>query len=123
MNFDRAALLSRTDLRGLEFCHALAAQTDSWIQELFDAALAKVPVNGRVALLAVGGYGRGELAPFSDLDLLLVHDGARAIEDFASNLWYPIWDAGLKLGHSVRTVAETMKLANDPELGCQCGEL
>lgn len=113
VNFDRAALLSRTDLQGLEFCHALAAQTDSWIQELFDAAMEKVPVSGRVALLAVGGYGRGELAPFSDLDLLLVHDGARPIEDFASNLWYPIWDAGLKLGHSVRTVAETMKLASD----------
>ena len=62
---------------------------------------------GRVALLAIGGYGRGELAPQSDLDLLLVHDlkarkVAKEVEPLASAIWYPLWDAGVKLGHAVR---------------------
>ena len=71
---------------------------------------------GRVALLATGGYGRGELAPFSDLDLLLVHDlkpkeVRSKIEPIATALWYPLWDAGVKLGHAVRTLKEQVDLA------------
>ena len=73
---------------------------------------------GRVALLATGGYGRGELAPFSDLDLLLVHDlkakeVRSKIEPIATALWYPLWDAGVKLGHAVRTLKEQVDLARD----------
>ena len=63
-----------------------------------------------------GGYGRGELAPFSDLDLLLVHDlkakeVRSKIEPIATALWYPLWDAGVKLGHAVRTLKEQVDLA------------
>ncbi|MGH9134098.1 MAG: [protein-PII] uridylyltransferase, partial [Ilumatobacteraceae bacterium] len=66
----------------------------------------------RAALLATGGYGRGELAPFSDLDLLLVHEStARGVEEFASAIWYPLWDSGSKLGHAVRTLDEQLDLA------------
>ncbi len=65
--------------------------------------------------MAVGGYGRGELCPGSDLDLLLLHDrGRRDRADLgtrAERLWYPVWDAGLKLGHAVRTVKEAVALA------------
>ena len=111
MGFDRAAILARTDLHGLELCHALANATDEWLRELFDLAVAMMPPAGKVALVSVGGYGRGELAPFSDLDVLLLHDGVKDIEEFASLIWYPIWDAGLKLGHAVRTVDQTAKLA------------
>ena len=68
----------------------------------------------QAALLAIGGYGRGELAPFSDLDLLLVHDiKAARVEPFASAIWYPVWDAGSKLGHAVRTVDEQVDLAKN----------
>jgi [protein-PII] uridylyltransferase len=63
-----------------------------------------------VALIAVGGYGRRELAPFSDLDVLLVHRGVKNIDEIASLMWYPIWDAGLKLGHAVRTPKETLQI-------------
>jgi [protein-PII] uridylyltransferase len=50
--------------------------------------------------------------PFSDLDLLLVHQGKGVVAPLASALWYPIWDAGLKLGHGVRDVAQSRKLAS-----------
>ncbi len=104
---------------GRAYCRVLSDLTDAWVQQLFTTAVASHPdVAGRVALLAVGGYGRGELAPFSDLDLLLVYDirskkAVRAVEPIASALWYPMWDAGFKLGHAVRSVKEQMTLAAD----------
>ncbi len=104
-------------LRGREYCFALAQITDAWVIELFEAALAAHPTKHRIALLAVGGYGRGELAPHSDLDLLLVHNCkprkvATEIEPIASALWYPLWDAGVKLGHAVRRVDEQLDLVD-----------
>ena len=67
-----------------------------------------------VTLVAVGGYGRQELAPQSDVDVLLVHDGKPGgIDEVASALWYPLWDAGLKLGHAVRSLDEQLALAAD----------
>ena len=63
--------------------------------------------------MAVGGYGRGELAPWSDLDLLLLHDTKRGIGPVAERIWYPIWDTRLKLGHAVRTVKEALRLADE----------
>lgn len=67
-----------------------------------------------VALVAVGALGRRELCPASDLDLVVVHDGkSRDIGDLASAIWYPVWDAGLQLDHSVRTVKEAAKVADD----------
>ncbi|MGV9595739.1 [protein-PII] uridylyltransferase [Streptosporangium sandarakinum] len=66
-----------------------------------------------VALVAVGSLGRGELAPGSDLDLVLLHDGRRDVARVADRLWYPIWDAGAGLDHSVRTVEEAAAVARD----------
>ena len=63
----------------------------------------------------MGGYGRGELCPGSDLDLLLLHRGRGRdrgdLARLAEQLWYPVWDRGLKLGHAVRTVKEAVALA------------
>jgi len=63
------------------------------------------------ALVAVGGYGRGELAPHSDLDLVLVHDASVAPGDLAERLWYPLWDSGAKVDHSVRSLPEMVTAA------------
>ena len=112
-----AAVPTSADRAGREFGVALASITDAWVIELFEQALAAHPTKHRVALLAVGGYGRGELAPYSDLDLLLVHNAkprkvADEIEPIASSLWYPLWDSGVKLGHAVRRVDEQLDLVD-----------
>lgn len=107
----RQQVLADTKLRGVRLTHALCEATDEWIREVWTRAFEEVKVSKRVALVAVGGYGRGELAPFSDLDIMLIHDGAKNIDDLASKIWYPIWDSGLKLGHSVCTVKQATELA------------
>ncbi|MFE2253041.1 [protein-PII] uridylyltransferase, partial [Streptomyces lavendulae] len=91
----------------------LSTLSDHWLSALFAAAARETGVRG-AALVAVGGYGRAELSPRSDLDLLLLHDGKaepRALAALADRLWYPVWDLGLALDHSVRTPAEARKTA------------
>jgi len=107
----RQQVLADTKLRGVRLTHALCEATDEWICEVWTSAFESVKVSKRVALVAVGGYGRGELAPYSDLDIMLIHDGEKKIDDLASKIWYPIWDSGLKLGHSVCTVKQATELA------------
>ncbi|MCX2967509.1 MULTISPECIES: [protein-PII] uridylyltransferase [Streptomyces] len=103
---------------------ALATLTDTWLAGLLARAGGGRAPTG-VALVAVGGYGRGELSPRSDLDVLLLHDGARAAAELAAladGLWYPVWDQGLDLDHAVRTVAEARRTAAD-DLKAQLGLL
>jgi [protein-PII] uridylyltransferase len=89
-----------------------AAQAD----ELCSAALAKA-LDGAdetgVALVAVGGYGRLELAPHSDLDVVLVHADEVDVQRVAEEVWYPLWDAGANIDHSVRAVSEVADTARD----------
>lgn len=66
-----------------------------------------------VAVVAVGGYGRRDLTPGSDLDVVLLHDNVRSVKEIADGLWYPIWDAGVALDHSVRTVDEAASVARE----------
>lgn len=106
----RSDVIANNALSGLEACHALADVTDRWLIELFDSALANEKQREDIALIAVGGYGRRELAPHSDLDVLLVHRNVKSINDIASHIWYPLWDAKVKLGHAVRTPKETLQL-------------
>jgi [protein-PII] uridylyltransferase len=65
------------------------------------------------ALVATGGLGRREMVPYSDLDLMLLHDGmpADVVTQVAEMLWYPLWDANIRLDHSVRTVSEALQVA------------
>ncbi|NYE43192.1 [protein-PII] uridylyltransferase [Streptomyces fulvorobeus] len=103
---------------------ALATLTDGWLNALFTTAAQDTGVRG-AALVAVGGYGRGELSPRSDLDLLLLHDGsadAAALAALADRVWYPVWDLGLALDHSVRTPAEARRTAGE-DLKVQLGLL
>ena len=64
------------------------------------------------ALVAVGGYGRAELAPCSDLDVVLVSDEGVDVGEVARQVWYPLWDSGTKLDHSVRTMPEMVGAAD-----------
>ncbi len=67
------------------------------------------------AILATGGLGRGELLPYSDLDLTLLHDDmpADVVGKVAELLWYPLWDANIRLDHSVRTVPQALAVAGE----------
>ncbi len=74
-------------------------------------AAADTPEAG-CALVAVGGYGRRELAPYSDLDVVLVHDPGVGLDGAGEKVWYPIWDSGAKLDHSVRTAPDMLEQAD-----------
>ena len=129
-------LRADTGLRGREWSLAAADLTDDWLRQVFEAALAPPSPGSRagarwggpfgarrarrgssganasgVALLAVGSLGRRDLAPGSDLDLLLVHDGRPDVSEVADRLWYPIWDDPMPLDHSVRTLSQVGQAA------------
>ena len=110
---EREVVLADASLGGRAACSALSGATDRWLLDIFARAHAEHRPRGAVSLLAVGGYGRGELAPRSDLDVLLLHDTKQAPDAFAGALWYPLWDAGLKVGHAVRTPKQTLQLLDD----------
>ena len=80
------------------------AQVDRWLAELLGA-------EPGVALVAVGGYGRRELLPRSDLDVVLLHGGRDDIAGVADRIWYPLWDSGAELDHAVRTVPQARRVA------------
>ncbi len=79
-------------------------QVDRWLAELLGA-------EAGVALVAVGGYGRREMLPRSDLDVLLLHGGRNDIASIADRIWYPVWDSGAELDHAVRTVPQARRVA------------
>lgn len=101
--------LSAADRRSTAGLRAeLAAATKTWLAELARTVL---PGSG-YSLVAVGGLGRAELCAGSDLDLLLLHaNDAADVSVVADRLWYPIWDAGVRLDHSVRNPAQARDLA------------
>ncbi|MEU9285473.1 [protein-PII] uridylyltransferase [Streptomyces sp. NPDC048275] len=117
----RLRLLQKEAQSGPPRRAALAELTDDWLTGLFTAG--SDGLRG-ASLVAVGGYGRGELSPRSDLDLLLLHDGSDsgAVAALADRIWYPVWDLGLALDHSVRTPAEARKTAGE-DLKVQLGLL
>jgi [protein-PII] uridylyltransferase len=104
----RSAVAGDHALTGRAACTALAHATDEWLVALFDDATSGNVE--RLALVAAGGYGRDELAPGSDLDVWLLHERRGEVADIAQRIWYPIWDAGLKLGHAVYTTKDALRL-------------
>nr|WP_091527739.1 [protein-PII] uridylyltransferase [Microlunatus soli] len=88
-----------------------------WVTDVVETALVQLyasaggPDTG-VALASVGSLARRELGPQSDVDLVLLHDGRRSdLNAIAERLWYPLWDSGVRLDHSVRTPAECTEVA------------
>ncbi len=86
----------------------------SWIHQVWRAATQGARLDG-VALASVGSLARGDGGPLSDFDLVLLHDGrslsGKEVTSLADRIWYPIWDGGASLDHSVRTVGECRKVA------------
>ncbi|MEO9220475.1 MAG: [protein-PII] uridylyltransferase, partial [Mycobacteriaceae bacterium] len=84
---------------------------EGWLTAL--AAALGMGADSGMALIAVGGLGRRELLPHSDLDLVLVHNGVdpQRVSTVADGLWYPLWDAHVKLDHSVRTPTQVLAVA------------
>jgi [protein-PII] uridylyltransferase len=82
--------------------------------------LANPTAGERLAVIAVGGYGRGELAPHSDVDLLFLHPYKRTPhgEQMVEYLLYKLWDLGLKVGQATRSIAECLRLARTDVAVC-----
>lgn len=92
---------------GPDTCEKLTSALDEAIREL------AAPLEGdEVAVVAVGGYGRREQCLWSDVDVMLLHAGGD-LDRLTRTVLYPLWDANLKVGHSVRTVAECASAARD----------
>ncbi|HET8983313.1 MAG TPA: nucleotidyltransferase domain-containing protein, partial [Pedococcus sp.] len=93
---------------------AIASLTREWLVDIWDQAAAGRSQEG-VALAAVGSQARGDAGPLSDLDLVLLHSGrslaADDLRELADRIWYPVWDAGVRLDHSVRTVNQCRSVA------------
>jgi len=91
---------------------------DQVIRIVHDAAARAYPVSNpttadRLAVVAVGGYGRGELAPYSDIDLLFLFPWKQTAhgEQIVEYMLYMLWDLGLKVGHSTRSIEDCVRLA------------
>jgi [protein-PII] uridylyltransferase len=93
-----------------------AADADALLREVFASAIERTN-DGMwqgLALVAVGGYGRAELSPASDLDVVLLHDpaiGEARIQAVAEAIWYPLWESGVALDHSVRDTVQMRQAA------------
>ncbi|HVL90885.1 MAG TPA: nucleotidyltransferase domain-containing protein, partial [Actinomycetota bacterium] len=94
---------------GLAVARARAAAMDEALGQLWARV---APPAGSLALVAIGGYGRGELSPASDLDLMVLHAGEPSAREVSERLYYALWDnAGVPVGHATRTVKECLRLA------------
>lgn len=111
-------------LDGLETARLIAAIYDEIVLAVWDYAIHhEVRVSNpteseRIALCGVGGYGRAEMAPFSDLDLLFLTNDKKIsphVERLTESVLYLLWDLGLKVGHSIRTVTQSVKLAREDQ--------
>jgi len=113
---DRAALekLWEEGLVGKELLWHHSRLVDEFIIESFENA-GLGDVSGQVALLALGGYGRRELFPFSDIDLMILYhqDFEDRVGSVVDAILYPLWDTGLEVGHGVRTVARSLQQADE----------
>jgi [protein-PII] uridylyltransferase len=122
---DRARSLFDGGATGIQVAASISEATDELLVTLYEQSLATLhpalqsSINDHAAVIAIGGTGRGELAPYSDVDLLFLYDSS--IRDLfshsAGQVVRDCWDAGIELGHSIRTIAETVSLARrEPEV-------
>ena len=120
----RLKLLHRAGADGVENARARAAILDALLQHLWETAKKKLSAQEQkefppIALVAIGGFGRAELNPHSDIDFMFLHEGQVAgtkplpyLAKLIDGILYPLWDIGLKIGYSVRDLADCVKVAN-----------
>ena len=104
--------------RGQEVSSALAALAEDIIAQLYRTVLGELETNVRhqlseqISLVALGGFGRGEMSPHSDIDLMFLHRGkpVDSAQEFSSVLLRHLWDVGFQVGHSVRTIDDCIAL-------------
>lgn len=84
---------------------------DNWVSDLFD----KLPPEHQegLSVIALGGYGRQELYPFSDIDLMILYETGHEgkLDEVCNAVFYPLWDADREVGHGVRTIQDCLKQA------------
>lgn len=122
----RVKLLHKSGGGGREVCRARAAILDVLLRYLWNAAKEGLSPQAQkefppLALVAIGGFGRAELNPHSDIDFMFLHDGQVAmggrrplphLAKLIDGILYPLWDLGLKVGHSVRSIDDCISVAN-----------
>jgi [protein-PII] uridylyltransferase len=120
----RLKLLHRAGASGQQVCQGRAAILDALIRHLWAEAKKQLSPQAQkefpaISLIAIGGFGRAELNPFSDIDFMFLHEGQVAVgkplphlAKLIDGILYPLWDIGLKIGYSVRNLEECMKVAN-----------
>jgi [protein-PII] uridylyltransferase len=95
----------------------ITTMTDTLVKKLFRSITRDLGGNrhgsGQLTLVAIGGYGRGELNPYSDIDLMFLYSGSdpQWVEDIAQKLLYFLWDMRLDVGYSVRTINDCVEMA------------
>jgi [protein-PII] uridylyltransferase len=120
----RLKLWHRGGAGGHEICQARAAMLDALLRHLWASARGSLSPQAQrefpaLALVTIGGYGRAELNPYSDIDFMFLHDGQVAagkplpyLSRLIDGVLYPLWDIGLKVGHAVRSIDDCVKVAN-----------
>ncbi|WP_299464112.1 [protein-PII] uridylyltransferase [uncultured Gimesia sp.] len=120
----RGQELLRGGASGLQIATAIAESIEQLILQIIQDQFQQLPesqqkqLSQHSTILAIGGSGRGLMAPYSDVDLLFLYRGqvVKEFSDFVGNIVRSCWDAGLKLGHSVRTIVDSVKMARtEPE--------
>jgi len=120
----RLKLLHRGGADGREICQARAAILDALLRHLWVTAKSNLSAEAQqefppLALVAIGGFGRAELNPHSDIDFMFLHTGQVVagkplpyLAKLTDGILYPLWDLGLKIGYSVRDLDDCVKVAN-----------
>jgi [protein-PII] uridylyltransferase len=121
----RLKIMHRAGASGRQVCQGRATVVDVLLRYLWKAAKSSLSPQAQkefppLALIGLGGYGRGELNPHSDIDFMFLHAGQVVaaskplphLSKLMDSILYPLWDLGFKIGHSVRTIQECVQVAN-----------
>jgi [protein-PII] uridylyltransferase len=121
----RLKMLHRAGAAGREICKGRSIMIDLLLRYVLEGLLANLPEFQKtpaplICLVAIGGYGRGELNPFSDIDIMFLHEKDMVVagrpnprlETLVNGVLYTLWDVGLKVGQAVRSVEDCVRVAN-----------